>query len=286
MRILITGKNGQLGYDLCRLLKEKEDITAIGREDFDLATDLDKLYKFILELKPEVIIHCAAYTKVDDCEKNIDLAYKINAVAPARIASACADTGSRMVYISTDYVFDGKKEEPYMEFDTPSPLNVYGSTKLAGEEMVRHITNRHYIVRTSWLFGIHGHNFVKTMLKLASERKALKVVNDQRGTPTYTKDLAEALYRLINTNHYGTFHITNSGSTTWYEFAGKIFDLCGMDGIELQPITTEEYGSPALRPKYSVLRNFITEEILNIKMRDWEEGLRDYLIEAGISIRR
>lgn len=275
MKILVTGKTGQLGHDLYELLKDKEEVIAVGREEFDI-TDINSTQKFIKEYLPDVIVHCAAYTKVDDCEKNKDLAYKVNAIGTGNVASICRDIGAKMVYISTDYVFDGTKNTPYLEFDTPNPLNVYGKSKLAGEEIVKEILDKHYIVRTSWLYGINGNNFVKTMLRLSKERSIIKVVNDQHGIPTFTRDLAEGLYFLIKTDAYGTYHITNSGETTWYEFAKKIFEISKIN-VMVEPITTEEYNAPALRPKYSVLDNYILKLRFNYEMRNWEEGLKTYL---------
>lgn len=275
MKILVTGKTGQLGYDLYKLLKDKEDVVAAGREEFDV-TDIDSTHKFIKEYLPDIIIHCAAYTKVDDCEKNIDLAYNVNALGAGNIASICSDINAKMVYISTDYVFDGSKNIPYTEFDTPNPLNAYGRSKLAGENLVKEILDKHYIVRTSWLYGINGNNFVKTMLRLSKDRNMLKVVNDQHGTPTFTRDLAEGLYFLIKTDAYGTYHITNSGETTWFEFAKKIFEIANIN-INVEPITTEEYNAPALRPKYSVLSNYVLKLRFNYELRNWKEGLKSYL---------
>jgi dTDP-4-dehydrorhamnose reductase len=275
LKILVTGKTGQLGHDLYELLKDKEEVIAVGREEFDI-TDINSTQKFIKEYLPDVILHCAAYTKVDDCEKNKDLAYKVNAIGTGNIASICSDIGAKMVYISTDYVFDGRKNTPYLEFDTPNPLNVYGKSKLAGEEIVKEILDKHYIVRTSWLYGINGNNFVKTMLRLSKERSIIKVVNDQHGIPTFTRDLAEGLYFLIKTDAYGTYHMTNSGETTWYEFAKKIFEISKIN-VMVEPITTEEYNAPAVRPRYSVLDNYILKLRFNYEMRNWEEGLKTYL---------
>jgi dTDP-4-dehydrorhamnose reductase len=275
LRILVTGKTGQLGYDLYELMKDKEDVVAAGREDFDIA-DINSTHKFIKEHKPDIVIHCAAYTKVDDCEKNIDLAYKINAVGTGNIASICSNIGARMVYISTDYVFDGTKNEPYNEFDIPNPLSTYGKSKLAGENIVREILDKHYIIRTSWLYGINGNNFVKTMLKLAKGRDVIRVVNDQHGSPTYTRDLAEGLYFLVKTNAYGTYHMTNSGETTWFDFAKRIFNIAGLN-INVVPTTTEEYNAPALRPKYSVLDNYLLRLRFDYRLRNWEEALDDFM---------
>jgi len=275
LKILITGKTGQLGYDLYELLKDKEEVVATGREEFEI-TNIDSTHKFIKEYLPDIVIHCAAYTKVDDCEKNIDLAYNANAIGAGNIASVCSEINAKMVYISTDYVFDGTKDKPYNEFDTPNPLNIYGKSKLAGENIVKEILDKHYIVRTSWLYGINGNNFVKTMLRLSKYKNMLKIVNDQHGIPTFTRDLAEGLYFLIKTDAYGTYHMTNSGETTWYEFAKKIFEITNVN-INVEPITTEEYNALALRPKYSVLNNYVLKLRFNYELRNWEDGLKSYI---------
>lgn len=275
MRILITGKTGQLGYDLYELIKDKDEVIATGRSDFDI-TDIGSTHKFIKEYKPDIVIHCAAYTRVDDSEKNVDLAYKVNAIGAGNIALVCSDIGAKMVYISTDYVFDGTKGKPYNEFDVPNPLNVYGKSKLAGENIVKEILDKHYIIRTSWLYGINGNNFVKTMLRLSKEKEVIKVVNDQWGTPTYTKDLAKGIYFLIKTDAYGTYHMTNNGEITWYDFAKNIFKITNIN-MKVEPITTEEYNAPATRPKYSVLDNYVLRLRFDYKLRDWEEGLNEYL---------
>ncbi len=275
MKVLVTGITGQLGYDLCRIMKGKEEVIGVSRKNFDLI-DTKKTYNFIKNTKPDVVIHCAAYTKVDECEKNADLAFKINSVGTANIASACNDIGAKMVYISTDYVFDGEKGEPYLEFDQPNPINVYGKSKLAGENLVKEIVNKHFIVRTSWLYGENGNNFVRTILKLAEEKKMLRIVNDQFGTPTYTKDLAEAIYNLIKSNYYGTYHISNNGQTTWFYYAKTILELMCIS-VKIEPIYSEDYPSPAKRPKFSVLRNFMLESRLGIKMRCWENALEDFI---------
>lgn len=276
LKVLITGKNGQLGFDFYQLLKGKEDVVAAGRDDFDV-TDLDSANKFIREYMPDIVIHCAAYTKVDDSEKHIDIAYKVNAIGSGNIASICSDIGAIMVYISTDYVFDGEKSMPYNEFDIPNPINVYGKSKLTGENIVKEILDKHYIVRTSWLYGKNGNNFVKTMLRLSKMKDEIKVVNDQHGTPTYTKDLAEGIYFLIKSGAYGIYHMTNSGMTTWYEFARKIFELSGIK-TQVMPISSEEYNSPAKRPKYSVLDNFILRHRFDYKLRNWEDAIKEFLI--------
>jgi dTDP-4-dehydrorhamnose reductase len=182
-----------------------------------------------------------------------------------------------MLYISTDFVFDGRQDEPYTEFDETNPLSVYGESKLAGEEFVRNLVNKYFIIRTSWLYGKHGGNFVKTMLSLAKEKEALTVVDDQVGSPTYAKDLAEVIKRLITTRLYGTYHTSNNGSCSWYQFANKIFEYSNID-IIVEAVTSKEFIRPATRPKYSVIENCSSEQGLDYKMRNWQDALKDYLI--------
>jgi dTDP-4-dehydrorhamnose reductase len=279
MNILITGVKGQLGHELYDMLDGKETVTGIDIEDVDI-TDAQKVHEYINDFQPDVVIHPAAYTNVDACESNVDLAYKVNAVGTQNIASACLNTGAKMVYVSTDFVFDGQKEEPYIEFDTPNPLSVYGKSKLAGEMLASRILNRLFIVRTAWLYGLNGNNFVKSILSQAKEKDTLTVVNDQWGTPTYTKDLAEVICRLIYTDGYGIYHATNNGQCTWYDFAKKILEYAGMEHVNVLPITTDELDRPANRPRHSVLRNFMLELTIGDTMRPWEDALKEYVREV------
>lgn len=276
MNILITGVKGQLGHELYEMLDGRETVTGIDIEDVDI-TDAQKVHEYINDFQPDVVIHPAAYTNVDACESNVDLAYKVNAVGTQNIASACLNTGAKMVYVSTDFVFDGQKEEPYIEFDTPNPLSVYGKSKLAGEMLASRILNRLFIVRTAWLYGLNGNNFVKSILSQAKEKDTLTVVNDQWGTPTYTKDLAEVICRLIYTDGYGIYHATNNGQCTWYDFAKKILEYAGMEHVNVLPITTDELDRPAKRPRYSVLRNFMLELTIGDTMRPWDDALKEYI---------
>ncbi|TDT52016.1 dTDP-4-dehydrorhamnose reductase [Fonticella tunisiensis] len=274
MKILVTGSKGQLGYEIINMV-EDDEVVGIDKDDLDI-TDINKTYELIKEIKPDVVIHCAAYTNVDGAERDIDMAYKVNVIGAQNIASACLNVNSKMVYVSTDFVFDGTKNEPYIEFDIPNPLSVYGKSKLAGELIVKDILSKHFIVRTAWLYGKNGNNFVKTMLKLSKEKDVIKVVNDQWGTPTSTVDLSRAILDLIKTDAYGTYHGSNKGQTTWYEFTKKIFEISGIN-TRIEPISTEELGRPAARPKYSVMRNYMLELTIGDNFRDWEESLRDYL---------
>lgn len=283
MKVLVTGANGQLGYDVVERLK-KLNIEHIGvdREDFDLTND-EQTKSFILNYKPDVVIHCAAYTAVDKAEDERDLCYAVNVLGTRYIVQACKEIDVKMVYISTDYVFDGEKEEPYEVTDTPKPVNYYGLTKYLGEQEVQKNLDKFFIVRTSWVFGKNGNNFVKTMLKLGQERKEIKVVCDQVGSPTYTYDLVKLLCDMIQTNKYGIYHATNEGYCSWYEFACEIFKIAGMDDVKVIPIKSEEYPTKTVRPKYSKL----SKDELKLKgfstLLDWKDALKKYINVLGLN---
>ncbi len=269
MKVLVTGANGMLGQDLCPIL---EDIGCFVYE-FDIdtldVTDEEQISVAIATIKPDVVIHAAAYTNVDKAEEERDLALKVNEQGTANVARACAKNDCVLVYISTDYVFDGEKNTPYVPSDSVNPINYYGLTKLKGEEAVKKYCEKYYIVRTSWLYGHHGKNFVETMISLA-EDKELKVVNDQIGCPTWTVELANGIIKLIGSQkEYGIFHICGSGQTSWYGFAKEIFEQIGAKA-NLIECTTDEFKRPANRPKYSVMNN-------EKYCRDWKVALRDYL---------
>lgn len=274
-KILVTGSKGQLGVDLVNILSNKYYVIGLDKEKLDI-TNLDYVINTVKNIKPDIIINSAAYTNVDGCEENIDLSYKINSLGARNLAIASLENDSKLVHISTDFVFDGEKTKPYIEFDKPNPLSIYGQSKLLGEEFIKEINTRHYILRASWLYGENGNNFVKTMLKLGKGNKILKVVNDQKGTPTYTKDLVDVINMIIKTDAYGTYHTSNEGECTWFEFAKKIFEISNMKNIEIIPITTEELDRPAKRPKYSVMKNYMLELDLNYKLKHWDESLKKY----------
>ena len=274
MKILVNGSKGQLGKELLKLYSD-ENITGVDIDEMDI-TNVEQTVNLIRELNPDIVIHAAAMTDVDGCEKNEGAAYKVNTLGTRNVALACQKTNSEMLYVSTDFVFAGDKDENYNEFDIPSPLSVYGKSKLEGEKLVKELLNKFYIVRTAWLYG-DGHNFVKTMLSLAENKDSLSIVSDQQGTPTFAKDLAIAISKIIDSGLYGTYHASNSGSCSWYDFAKKIFEIKGID-IEVNPTTAEEFGSPAERPAYSVMDNFALESQDIYKMREWEEALKDYLV--------
>ncbi|MCK5512326.1 MAG: dTDP-4-dehydrorhamnose reductase [Thermodesulfovibrionia bacterium] len=276
MRIALTGSDGMLGSDITKVFTDVELITLTLR-DFDI-TDLDKTKKNIKEIKPEYLIHAAAYTDVDGSENNPDKAFLVNGIGTRNVAIACQDINCPIVYISTDYVFDGKKKDPYNEWDISNPINKYGLSKLIGENFVTSLTNRFYIVRTSWLYGKNGKNFVDTILRLMSERKEVEVVDDQKGSPTYTYDLAVTLRELIGKG-FGIYHISNTSQCSWYEFALEIAKLKGMN-TNIKPITSNKFKRPAKRPFFSVLNNTMLR-LEGIKgLRHWKEALKEYLEQS------
>ncbi|MBV1817949.1 dTDP-4-dehydrorhamnose reductase [Clostridium cochlearium] len=276
MKVLITGANGQLGRELTKQYKEKSNVELILTDVVDLdITDVKAVYEFVNNHRPEVIINCAAHTAVDKCETDVDMAYKINTVGPKNLAAAANAIGAEIVQVSTDYVFDGEGDKQLTEFDKVNPQTVYGKTKLEGEKFVEKLNPKHYIVRTAWLYG-DGNNFVKTMIKLSETNKTLKVVDDQRGTPTSTVDLSRVIIKLVENKNYGLFHCTCKGECTWYDLTKEIFRIKGID-IEVVPCTTEEFPRPAKRPKYSTLRNYMLELTIGDITREWEESLEEYL---------
>jgi len=229
-----------------------------------------------MNYKPDVVIHCAAYTAVDKAEDERDLCYAVNVLGTKNIVEACKELDAKMVYISTDYVFDGEKEEPYEVTDTPNPVNYYGYTKYLGEEAVKNNLEKYFIVRISWVFGKNGNNFVKTMLRLGQERKEIKVVCDQIGSPTYTFDLAKLLCDMIQTDKYGIYHATNEGYCSWYEFACEIFKIAGMD-VKVIPIKSEEYSTRAKRPRNSRLsKENLVEKKISV-LPKWNTSLEKFI---------
>ena len=286
MRVLIIGANGQLGTDLCLALKETQ-VIPVTHAELEICT-LNSVKHVLNEHHPDIVINTAAYVRVDDCETEQDKAFLVNALGARNVAVATQEFEAKLVHISTDYVFGGEAEpraSPYTEFDTPVPLNVYGKSKLAGEDFVRHLCLKHFIVRSSGLFGVagasgKGGNFVETILRLARERDEIRVVTDQIFCPTYTKDLAQKIARLISTGYYGVFHITNRGFCSWYEFAAEILRLAGLKTPVL-PITSAEYPQEARRPRYSVLDNYHLRLLGIDDMRPWQEALKDYLKEKS-----
>lgn len=280
MKILVTGANGQLGTDVVRLFSAYGyDVIGCGREELDITNENQCLQK-IQSCQPEAIIHCAAYTAVDQAEANPDEAYRVNAMGTRNIAIAAEQAGAKLCYISTDYVFSGSEDKPYVEYDNTNPVNVYGKSKRGGEILVQSLSSQYFIVRTSWVFGSEGNNFVKTMLGLAQEREELKVVHDQWGSPTYTRDLAHFLGALIKTERYGIYHASNHGVCSWYEFAKEIFASVNLD-VNVVPCTTEQFPRPALRPQYSVLEPMAIRTNGFTPFRHWKEALHDFLGTIG-----
>lgn len=283
-KILITGASGQLGHALYDLLKDNIEYWLFltdSRESSDgLIEKLDisdeNAVNYEIETKrPDIIINCAAMTAVDLCEKEKELAYKINSLGPKYLANAAAKTNAKLVHISTDYIYDGQAATPYTEESKPNPINVYGQTKLAGDRFVLSLCPKSFILNTAWLYG-EGKNFVKTMLKMAGEGKKIRVVSDQTGSPTSALELARVILFLMETESYGRYHATCEGSTTWYGFAVKIFELAGMN-VDVEPITTKEYPTPARRPAYSVLDNKRLRERHGYYMKHWTDALKEYM---------
>ena len=274
MRIFLTGANGQLGRELQKRLQGTEFL-ATDMQELDITNEA-AVSAMIGQYRPDAVIHGAAWTQVDAAEEKVDLAYKVNVIGTQNIAMACRECGAKMVYISTDYVFDGKLGRAYVETDATHPLSVYGKSKYAGEVLARQAHDRLFVLRTAWLYG-DGPNFVRTMLKLGQEREELQVVDDQYGCPTSTVDLAEAVLRLLDTNRYGTYHAVNSGVTTWCGFARKIFELAGNTKVKVTPVTTEQFVRPAPRPAYSPLDTRLLRLALGWSPRPWEEALAEYL---------
>lgn len=271
MRLAITGAWGQLGRSLQGALNGR-DLFLIDLPEHDI-TDIATI-SAVASFEPDLVIHAAAMTDVDGCELDPDSAYNVNALGTQNVALACQRCDAPLLYVSTDYVFDGDKEEPYLEFDEPNPISVYGRSKLAGELFVRSLLNRFYIVRTAWLYSRGGDNFVNRVLQLAEERKDLSVVSSEVGSPTYAPDLAEAIVRLIEHPLYGIYHLVNEGSCSRYEFAHKILELAGKTSFPLYP--AETFDRPAKVPANAVLRNFCAATQLAITLRPWEEALRAY----------
>ncbi len=276
MRILVTGASGMLGQDVVTEFRQRDvTVAAYKREGLDI-TDRVGTLRVVEREKPQVVINCAAYTDVDGAEAEPQRALLVNGLGPKNLALACRESGADLVQISTDYIFDGVKDSPYGAYDQPDPVNVYGKSKLWGERAVSSLLPNAYIVRTSWLFGAGGRNFVTTMLRLGREQKTLRVVDDQCGCPTYTADLARALADLVGTRCYGIYHVTNTGAATWYGFARSIFAGAGL-AVELNPCSTGSFPRPARRPPNSMLDPFPLAETLGYLLPPWEDALERFL---------
>ncbi|MBT1076646.1 dTDP-4-dehydrorhamnose reductase [Geobacter grbiciae] len=278
--ILVVGAKGMLGQDLMQVLPG--DVRGVDIEEIDI-TSPESVRRVLLTLKPRVVVNCAAYTDVDGCETNVDLAMRVNGDGVGHLAAATREIGALLVQVSTDYVFDGTKGTPYVEDDRVNPLSVYGKSKLVGEKKARENPD-HLIVRTQWLYGHGGKNFVETMLRLAGERTEIAVVDDQIGSPTWTADLSLAITELIENNCRGTYHAANRGTCSWYEFARAIFAEAGV-GMTVRPQSTEELGRPAPRPLYSVLDCDKLTHDAGLELEDWREALKNYLERRQPAVR-
>lgn len=278
MKLLITGANGQLGSELLRLAKQdalEQEAVGVDLPELDL-TKLTAFRHCAAAHKPDIIINCAAYTNVDKCETDKDTAYAVNALGARNVAIVAAELGAKLIHISTDYVFDGQGNEAKREWDIPAPKSAYGDTKLAGENYVRQFCKRSFIVRTAWLYGYTGSNFVKTILNAAKQGRPLRVVNDQIGNPTNAADLAKHLLELAETEEYGIYHCTNNGECSWYDFACEFLRRSGLQ-YEIEPCATDEFPRPAKRPAYSSLDNMMLRLTIGDKMRSWQDAIADYM---------
>lgn len=278
--ILVVGSNGQLGTDMVKLAAQYQlRCTGFDFPQIDI-TNKDSVSSVFKSIRPDVIINCAAFTAVDECEKRIPDAYKVNADGPAILAEISESFGSLLVHISTDFVFNGKKNTPYLESDTPSPESTYGKSKYQGELNVAKNTKNYQIYRIAWLYGVYGNNFVKAIRRIALSRAAtgepMKVVNDQIGTPTHSFDVCKQIFSTMNTDLFGIFHCTSEGFCTKFDFAKEILDRSGIKA-DLRPCTTEEYPSPAPRPKYSVLENSRLKAAGENLMPEWKEAFQSFL---------
>lgn len=288
MKILITGCKGQLGSELIHILQNGTcELQAIPREykhaevigtdyeDLDI-TNLELIRKYIDKIRPNIVINSAAYTNVDGCESNQDLAFKVNSLGPRNLSIACEQVNAKFIHISTDYVFEGNGSIPYREYDITNPVSVYGKTKLLGENYVREFCSKYFIVRTAWLYGYNGNNFVKTIIKVAKEKGRLEVVDDQRGNPTNAEDLAFHILKLALTDEYGVYHCTGIGECTWYDFAKAIVEYAKID-CTVSPITSDKINRVAKRPAFSSLDNMMLRCTIGNKMRVWEEALKVFI---------
>ncbi len=283
MRILLTGRNGQVGWELEQSLAGLGQVAAFDIEGMDLAAP-DQIVARVREIKPDVIVNAAAYTAVDAAEKEPELAMAINGMAPGVLAEEAKRLGSLLVHYSTDYVFDGRKRGPYTEEDVPNPVNVYGRTKLAGEEAIRGSGCRHLILRTAWVYSGRGRNFLLTIVRLAKEKAELRIVDDQTGAPTWARELAAATRRILNhsSDPNGTFHVTACGETTWFGFAEAIVEIGGLQ-VLVFPIESKEYPVATARPENSMLDTSKLTSQLGISMRHWKAGLANCLQEFRVS---
>ncbi|MFA9398541.1 MAG: dTDP-4-dehydrorhamnose reductase [Clostridiaceae bacterium] len=289
MNILVTGAKGQLGSQIINIITKKNSelgkidkrynesiVKGIDIEDLDI-TNIEDTRKYLNEFKPDIVINPAAYTNVDNCETNEDLAFKVNSLGPRNLAMICAELDCKLLHISTDYVFEGNGSIPYKEYDETNPSSVYGKTKLQGEKYIKEFSSKYFIVRTAWLYGYNGNNFVKTIIKASKERGSLKVVDDQRGNPTNAEDLAYHILKIALTEEYGVYHCTGKGECSWFDFASKIVKLAKIDAT-VMPCDSNEYKRPAKRPSFSSLDNMMLRCTVGDEMRNWEDALEQFIL--------
>lgn len=292
MKILITGSNGQLGSQLKEILNKgtteinyidniykKSQVFACDVDSLDI-TNLETCIIIFNEIKPDIVINSAAFTNVDACEENADLAFKVNSLGARNVAIASQKVGAKLVHISTDYVFDGQATVPYREFDLPNPQSIYGKTKLLGENYVKEFCDKYFIIRTAWLYGYNGKNFVKTIINLAKEKDFIEVVDDQKGNPTNVEDLAHHILKIALTEEYGIYHCSGEGLCSWYDFAKKIVEYAKID-CEVIPTTSDKFIRPAKRPSFSALDKMMLRSTVGNEMRYWEDALKVYIEKLG-----
>lgn len=281
-RVLVTGAAGQLGREVVAAMRSRGSIVGLTHRDLDI-TRRDQVREAFARVRPDVVVNCAAHTQVDRAEAERTEAFAVNALGVQKLALACQEHGAVLVQISTDYVFDGRKNSPYTVLDRPDPISVYGESKWLGELYTQWLLDRYFIVRTSWLYGRGGSNFVETMLKLGMEHRSVDVVTDQVGALTYAADLARALVDLIDTRAYGAYHVTNQGAASWHEIARKIFSLVGWD-VDVRPTTAESLGRPAPRPANSRLDPYPLKETIGYLLAPWEDALVRYLARRDVRL--
>ncbi len=279
--ILVVGAKGLLGGDIIKFYSENLSVRGIGRETMDI-TRRQNVFETIETLSPKIVINCAGLTNVEMCEKNSELAFKVNCDGAENLASACKKIGAKLIHISTDYVFDGEKSAPYTEDDQPNPISIYSESKLAGEEKVRNNLDDHLIIRTAWIYGFHTKSFTRMVLTRAKEQEVVSVINDQYGCPTYTFDIAEGIRKLLETNLNGTFHLTNEGTCNRYEFTKEIFRLAGLNSDRVKPISSREMNWVARRPKCLELSKEKYKKATGCGIRQWEKALKDYLSKEDL----